>query len=64
MGCFLDGYGDDNGDCNGFDGVENKDCVKQIFGPFRFSHFLSFAAGAKKVYVVVGLKFAPSEGLS
>lgn len=30
VGCLLDGYGDDNGDCNGFDGVENKDCVKQI----------------------------------
>jgi len=27
VGTLLDDYGDDNDDWNGFDGVENEDCV-------------------------------------
>ena len=28
VGALLDDYGDDNDDCNGFDGDENEDCFK------------------------------------
>ena len=53
VGCFLDDYGDDNGDCNGFDGVENKDCVKLIF--LFFSFFLLFYFLLFKLFLFISM---------